>query len=100
MPEPFCVSHLFGKVDSMLQSTVEGLVCCRTKFSQTARILWRHRPAGGSGHLKTHKLSPTRLHSDRGYGRMETLPNIPPILNASRSKLDARLHYGQITGVH
>ncbi|KAK1136707.1 hypothetical protein K0M31_001248 [Melipona bicolor] len=45
-----CVSHMFGKVDSMLHSTDERSVCCRTKLSQT--VLWRHRPAGGSGHLK------------------------------------------------
>ncbi|KOX76059.1 hypothetical protein WN51_12871 [Melipona quadrifasciata] len=38
------VSHVFGKVGSMLQSTVEGLICCRAKLSQTAEVLWRHRP--------------------------------------------------------
>ncbi|KAK1137747.1 hypothetical protein K0M31_002241 [Melipona bicolor] len=39
------VSHVFGKVGAMLQSTVEGLVC----FEQSpARVFWRHRPAKGT----------------------------------------------------
>ncbi|KOX81127.1 hypothetical protein WN51_10052 [Melipona quadrifasciata] len=33
-------------VGSMLHSKVEGLVCCRTKLSQTAELLWRHKPHG------------------------------------------------------
>ncbi|KOX70226.1 hypothetical protein WN51_05662 [Melipona quadrifasciata] len=45
-----CFTHVRGS--SMIQSTVEGLVCCRTRLSQTAKVLWRHRPARGSGHLK------------------------------------------------